>query len=86
MLRLPADRTVYSDLPLMPGREPYQAVLAEVADGHGVRRADFGAAFLGGIMRHRNIVSWLPPHLNSTGYEMWFDAFRPRVDQIVSDF
>jgi len=33
MQALPADRTVYSDLPIFPGRGPYQAVLQQLADG-----------------------------------------------------
>lgn len=32
MAALPSERTVYSGLPLLPGREPYQRVLQQVAD------------------------------------------------------
>jgi len=85
MSRLPANRTVFSDLPIMPGREPYQAVLADVTDAHGIRRADFAAVFGRGAGRRLDIFSWLPPHLNSTGYELWFGAFQPKVDEIMSD-
>ena len=42
---LPADRTIFSDLPIFPGREPYQAVLQQLTDAQGVMRADFGAVF-----------------------------------------
>jgi lysophospholipase L1-like esterase len=80
---LPADRTVYSDLPLLPGRDPYQAVLEEVTDAHGIARADFAAIF-GGEGRRLDIFSWLPPHLSSTGYAYWFKAFRPSVDVILA--
>lgn len=79
---LPADRTVFSDLPIFPGRQPYQAVLQEVTDAHGIRRADFAAMF-NGEGRRLDIFSWLPPHLNSKGYEYWFKAFQPQVDMIV---
>lgn len=44
---LPADRTVYSDMPLLPGRDPYQAVLRDVTDAYGIVRADFAAIFSG---------------------------------------
>jgi hypothetical protein len=80
---LPADRTVYSDLPLLPGREPYQAVLADVADAHGIARADFAAVF-NGAGRRLDIFSWLPPHLNDKGYGYWFEAFRPAVDRLLA--
>lgn len=78
---LPAERTVISDLPIEPGRAPYQAVLARVADGYRVRRADFAGTF--GRARQWLIFSWLPPHLNSRGYGLWFQAFQPAVDDIL---
>ncbi len=80
---LPADRTIYSDLPIFPGREPYQAVLQQVTDAHRVMRADFGAVF-NGEGRRLDIFSWLPPHLNSKGYGYWFKAFQPKVDVVAS--
>jgi len=80
---LPADRTIYSDLPLLPGRDPYQAVLKEVTDSVGIARADFAAIF-GREGRRLDIFSWLPPHLNSSGYGYWFSAFQPEVDRIVA--
>ena len=80
---LPAARTVISDLPLLPGVERYQPVLAEVADRFGVRRADFAAVFTARV-RSSDIFSRLPPHLNSTGYWYWYLAFRPQVDQILA--
>ena len=80
---LPADRTVYSDLPLLPGRDPYQAVLEAVTDAHGISRADFTAIF-SGEGRRLDIFSWLPPHLNSSGYGYWFKAFRPKIDAILT--
>lgn len=64
---LPPGKTVYSDLPLLPGREPYQRVLQQVTDSRGSMRADFGAIFKG-EGRRLDIFSWLPPHLNSNGY------------------
>ena len=82
MAALPADRTVYSDLPLLPGRTPYQQVLQQVADAHGILRADFATVF-GGAGRRLDIFSWLPPHLNSKGYGYWFQAFQPQVDVII---
>lgn len=81
---VPAERTVYSDLPLLPGRGPYQAVLAEVADAHGIARADFAAVF-SGAGRRLDIFSWLPPHLNDKGYGYWFEAFRPAVDRLLDE-
>ena len=79
---LPPDRTVYSDMPLLPGREPYQAALTRVIDAAGILRADFATIF-GGEGRRLDIFSWLPPHLNSRGYWYWFRAFQPKVDVIL---
>jgi hypothetical protein len=78
--RLPADRTVFSDLPLMPGRDAYQAVLREETDARAIMRADFGKVL--GEKRRLDVFSWLPPHLNSRGYGYWFEAFQPAVDRI----
>ena len=79
---LPADRTVYSDLPLLPGRAPYQQALQQATDSRGIMRADFASVF-NGEGRRLDIFSWLPPHLNSKGYGYWFQAFKPKVDVIL---
>ena len=79
---LPAQRTVYSDLPKLPGWEAYQAILEETTDARGIRRADFASVF-DREGRRLDIFSWLPPHLNSRGYWYWFLAFRPQVDAIL---
>lgn len=80
--RLPADRTVYSDLPLLPGWERYQAALEAATDPRDILRADFASVFNG--EGHRlDIFSWLPPHLNSRGYWYWFTAFQPQIDVIL---
>lgn len=79
---LPADLTVYSDMPLLPGWEPYQAELTRLTDAGGILSADFAAVF-GGDGRRLDIFSWLPPHLNSRGYWYWFRAFQPGVDVIL---
>jgi lysophospholipase L1-like esterase len=79
---LPADKTVISDLPLLPGREPYQRILQERTDAAGIARADFARIFTH-EGRRLDIFSWLPPHLNSKGYAYWFLAFKPEVDKIL---
>lgn len=78
---LPAARTIVSDLPPFPGREPYQEILAELADARGIMRADAHGALT--ASRRLDIFSWLPPHLNSNGYALWFEAFRPKVDELI---
>jgi lysophospholipase L1-like esterase len=78
---VPAERTVFSDLPILPGRRRYQAVLARATHARGIRRADFATVFNG--HRRLDIFSWLPPHLNSKGYEFWFEAFKPEVDAVL---
>jgi lysophospholipase L1-like esterase len=79
---LPADRTVLSDVPLQRGRETYQAILAELADARGVAHADFAGAFHAA----RRIDVFAPDftHVNSVGYRIWFQAFRPHLDKIAS--
>lgn len=80
---VPAERTVFSDLPPFPGREAYQRVLAEVTDARGIMRAEV-FAMLNGEGRRLDIFSWLPPHLNSKGYDYWFRSFRPKIDVIIA--
>ena len=79
---LPPGRTIFSDLPLEPGREPYQAVLERLADEQGIQLADFAKVFRG-EGRRLDIFSWLFPHLNSRGYYYWFTAFQPEVDKWI---
>lgn len=79
---VPADRTVISDLPGLPGEARYQPVLTEVTDANGISRADFASVF-NGPGRRLDVFSWLPPHLNSKGYELWFSAFRPHIEAIL---
>jgi hypothetical protein len=74
---------VISDIPDLPGEERYQPVLTAVAHEHGILRADVKAIF-NGEGRRLDIFSWLPPHLNSKGYGYWFEAFKPKVDVILS--
>ena len=79
---LPPDKTIFSDLPIEPGRDSYQAVLRRLADERGIRHADFAKVF-NGDGRRLDIFSWLFPHLNSKGYYYWFTAFQPEVDQWI---
>ena len=79
---LPPDKTIFSDLPIEPGREPYQAVLQLLTDERGIRRADFAKVFRG-EGRRLEIFSWLFPHLNSKGYYYWFTAFQPEIDKWI---
>lgn len=81
---LPPDKTVVSDLPLLPGREPYQRILEERTAAHRIARADFARIF-NHEGRRLDLFSWLLPHLNSKGYAYWFLAFKPGVDAILED-
>ena len=71
-----------SDLPLMPGRKGYQQILEAETDSLGVVRADFATVF--SRARCLDIFSWLLPHLNSQGYALWFEAFRPSVANMAA--
>ncbi len=79
---LPPDKTVVSDLPLLPGRDAYQTILQERADANHIMRADFAKIFTH-EGRRLDIFSWLPPHLGSKGYAYWFLAFQSEVDTIL---
>lgn len=79
---LPPEKTVISDLPLLPGRDAYQTILQEEASAHHILRADVAKIFTH-EGRRLDIFSWLPPHLNSKGYAYWFLAFQPGVDTIL---
>lgn len=79
---LPPDKTIFSDLPIEPGREAYQTVLQRLADERRIRRADFAKVF-NSQGRRLDIFSWLFPHLNSKGYYYWFMAFQPEVDKWI---
>jgi hypothetical protein len=48
---VPAERTVFSDLPIWPGCRRYQVVLERATDARGIRRADFATVF----NRHRRL-------------------------------
>jgi len=80
---LPPGKTIFSDLPLEPGKDAYQAVFLQLADEQGIQRADFAKVFRG-EGRRLDIFSWLFPHLNSKGYYYWFTAFRPEVDKLMN--
>jgi hypothetical protein len=79
---LPPEKTIFSDLPIEPGRDDYQAIFQQAADERGIKRADFAQVF-NGEGRRLDVFSWLFPHLNSTGYYYWFLAFKPKVDQVM---
>lgn len=83
LLALPPEKTVFSDLPIEPGRDGYQVIFQQAADERGIRRADFAAVF-NGEGRRLDIFSWLFPHLNSQGYHYWFLAFKPEVDKVIA--
>jgi acyl-CoA thioesterase-1 len=80
---LPADRTVFSDLPLWPGRAKYQAVLEHLTDEKGIVRADFATVFREKGQK-LSVFSWSLPHLSSEGYGLWFEAFQPGVDKVIT--
>lgn len=79
---LPPDKTVVSDLPLLPGRQAYQTILQERADAYHILRADVAKIFTH-EGRRLDIFSWLPPHLGSKGNAYWYLAFQPEVDTIL---
>ncbi|WP_116201409.1 SGNH/GDSL hydrolase family protein [Amycolatopsis circi] len=80
--RVPADRTILSDVPLQRGSKPYQQALAEVADGAKVAHADFARAFR--TARRFDVFAADFTHVNSLGYQIWFSAFRPHLDVLVA--
>jgi hypothetical protein len=80
---VPAHKTIYSDFPIEPGREAYQAAFQQAGHKYGIRRANFARIF-NGEGRQLDIFSWLLPHLNSRGHYYWLLAFKPEVDMLWS--
>nr|WP_042187131.1 GDSL-type esterase/lipase family protein [Kibdelosporangium sp. MJ126-NF4]CTQ90949.1 Lipolytic enzyme, G-D-S-L precursor [Kibdelosporangium sp. MJ126-NF4] len=81
---VPAAKLILSDVPLQQGRDPYQRVLAEVADAAHVAHADFAAAFM--AARRLDVFAPDLTHVNSLGYQIWFMAFRPHLDAMLDRF
>lgn len=81
--KLPAERTVFSGIAPVRGWRPYQDALAAIAEERGVRYADVATQILNA--RRLDILAPDFAHLNSTGYRLWFEAFRPHVDALTAD-
>lgn len=79
--RLPADRTVVSDVALVRGRRRYQPVLAEVAGTHGISRADVTGTFAN-ARNPRNLAGDFF-HPNDRGYRLWLAAFEPELRALL---
>lgn len=78
---LPPERTVISDVAAVPGSQPYQTVLARLADERGFRRAPFVSAFE--QAQRRDVFAPDGHHLNSLGHEIWFGSFQPLIDEVM---
>ncbi|WP_409463956.1 hypothetical protein [Amycolatopsis sp. GA6-003] len=66
--RVPADRTILSDVPLQRGSKPYRKALAETADEAKIAHAGFARAFR---------------TARRFGYRIWFTAFRSDLDVLI---
>lgn len=80
---LPAERTVFSGIPPRGNWRTYQGILDDLAVDRGFLCADVAAQFL----RARRLDMFAPDlvHVNSTGYRLWFQAFRPHLDAITAE-
>ena len=75
--RLPADRTVVSDVALVRGRGRYQPVLTAVAEAHGITRANVTGTFAN-ARNPRNLAGDFF-HPSDRGYRLWLAAFEPEL-------
>ncbi len=82
MRLLPKDKTVIADVPGVGQRNVYQPVLHTSAQKHKIRRADLATAFSKagtGI----GVTAGDFFHPNDRGYEIWFSAFAPEIDDLL---
>lgn len=79
---LPPERTLFSDIAAVPGVEPYQAAFAPLAEARGIGRIPFTSSFE--AAGRRDVMAPDGRHLNSTGYGIWFDGARPRIDEVLA--
>ena len=81
---LPADRTIMADVAMVRDRDAYQTTLERLRAGAGLRRGDIEAAFKTPIGSGRQIAKDFF-HPSNHGYEIWFEGFRPALDQLIID-
>lgn len=80
---LPASRTIMADVAFVRDRQEYQAILDSHRQQVGIISADLEEAFrdapIGWRLSGRDFF-----HPSNLGYRYWFDAFRPRLDELIS--
>jgi acyl-CoA thioesterase-1 len=79
---LPLEKTVIADLPYASVRRPYQAKLLKIMDANHIQPAKVSLAFRSFRAGLRTTAgdSW---HPNDKGYQLWFEAFQPGIDQVL---
>ena len=80
--KLPREKTVAADVALVRAHGIYQPVMTELADSHGIVRADVVRAF-SGVGTPLKIVAGDFFHPNDRGYRVWFSAFAPPLDELL---
>lgn len=81
MAKLPLEKTIIADVPYVTGRRAYQEKLEQALGENDVARAHF-------VPSLRMSSTWSITagdffHPNDKGYDLWFESFRPAIDQVV---
>ena len=80
---LPLEKVVIADIPGLGNRNAYQATIDELLEGEEVARADFGRVFED-LRSALGITAGDFFHPNARGYNLWFQAFRPGIDEVLA--
>lgn len=82
VVALPLRKTIIADLPYIKIRKPYQNELEAVLRDKEVARATVSDVF-NGIRAAWRTTAGDFFHPNNRGYQVWFDAFRPGIDEVL---
>lgn len=80
---LPANKTILADVPRVGLYSKYQPAFDEVVGKHPYRRASFYDAEQSSSMF--SIIAGDFFHPNNKGYQIWFSAFKPHIDDFLSN-
>jgi acyl-CoA thioesterase-1 len=79
---LPLEKTVIADLPYVKSRKPYQQILEDLLKNQGAVRAKASIEFKG-FLAGLSVTAGDFFHPNNRGYGLWFEAFRPGIDEVL---
>lgn len=81
---LPADKTILADVALVKQREDYQRIIGRVRAKHGITGANLKDGFSDAKQSWR-LTARDFFHPSDYGYEFWFAAFQPALDELIAE-